>query len=193
MLTPVTLNSGNSYPYGFGWSVSTIGDHPVHHHGGGWQGFRTYFVRYLEPDLAIIVLANSTEASPDAIAVGVAEALDPTLAPPPPASEPIDDPEPEVTAFIASMLDKAATSGLELSDFAFIRQTSFPYVRDSLAETLAGLGAPDSLELLDREQLGDDTRLTYRVSYGDRTFRAGVGIGPEGGLTRLRIREIEEG
>lgn len=191
MLSPVVLASGNTYPYGFGWAITTLGSHRVERHGGGWQGFRTHFLRFPDEDLAIAVLANSAEAETEEIAEAVAAAVDPALAAPPPPDTPIDDPAPEVTAFIATMLDKAADPGLDLTDFAFVRQTSFPYIRDTLRERLAGLGVPDRLELLERRQVGDDIVMTYRAIYGERRFRVSTAIAPGGGLTRLGVREIE--
>ncbi|MDX1643588.1 MAG: serine hydrolase domain-containing protein [Thermoanaerobaculia bacterium] len=191
MLSPVELASGNIYPYGFGWAVTTRGDHRVLAHGGGWQGFRTHFLRFPDEDLTVVVLANSAEADAGDIAEAVAAAVDPSLAPPAPPDTPIDDPSPETTAFVAEMLEKAAGPGLELGDFAFVRQTSFPWIRDALAERLAGLGTPDRLELLERRQVGDDTVMTYRAVYGERTFRVRAAVAPDGGLTQLMVRAEE--
>jgi CubicO group peptidase (beta-lactamase class C family) len=43
--TPVTLKSGKSYPYGFGWQVGESNGKPWYYHGGAWQGFMTYISR----------------------------------------------------------------------------------------------------------------------------------------------------
>ena len=39
MWTPVRLNSGATYPYGFGWSIGTVDGHAVQSHTGSNQGF----------------------------------------------------------------------------------------------------------------------------------------------------------
>ena len=90
MLTPVTLNSGETHPYGFGWGVTEVGGHPVHEHGGGWQGFRTQFTRVVDDDVAIVVLANASHAEPEAIAAEIAGLLDPTYVSPPPTTGEIE-------------------------------------------------------------------------------------------------------
>jgi len=80
MLTPILLNSGEPYPYGFGWGVTELGGHPVHEHGGGWQGFRTQYTRIVDDDIAIVVLTNASHAEPGEIAEAIAGVLDPTYA-----------------------------------------------------------------------------------------------------------------
>ena len=37
--TTVRLNSGITYPYGFGWYIETLRGHPVRRHGGKTAGF----------------------------------------------------------------------------------------------------------------------------------------------------------
>lgn len=58
MWTPVKLNNGETFPYGFGWSFGTYQDHPYMAHGGGIQGFSTYITRFTEDKLTVIVLMN---------------------------------------------------------------------------------------------------------------------------------------
>ena len=58
VLTPVALNSGKTYPYGFGWSVDSINGRRVEAHGGSWQGFQTFIGRFPDDELSVIVLAN---------------------------------------------------------------------------------------------------------------------------------------
>src|SRR5438093_12331265 len=38
---PVRLNSGKTFPYGFGWGIDEVAGQPLIQHGGSWQGFRT--------------------------------------------------------------------------------------------------------------------------------------------------------
>lgn len=60
--TPVKLNKGGSYPYGFGWAMSTMKHYTVVEHDGAWQGFTTQFSRFVEPGLSIIILSNRSDA-----------------------------------------------------------------------------------------------------------------------------------
>ncbi|HMJ65532.1 MAG TPA: serine hydrolase domain-containing protein, partial [Candidatus Binatia bacterium] len=68
---PVKLNSGNTYPYGFGWQVDELRGHPYVAHGGGIHGFSTYITRFVDDKLTVIVLINGG-AEPDAMAHGIA-------------------------------------------------------------------------------------------------------------------------
>jgi D-alanyl-D-alanine carboxypeptidase len=80
MWTPVKLNSGAKYPYGFGWSLEPMGNHRQVSHGGSLPGFRSHFSRLPDDKLSIIVLTNSGGASPETIARGVAAIYLPDLA-----------------------------------------------------------------------------------------------------------------
>src|SRR6266566_1669108 len=77
--TPVRLNDGATYPYGFGWFLVPQRDQRRISHSGSWQGFKTVIARYPKSGLTVIVLANLAEAQVGAIAYGVAGMIDPTL------------------------------------------------------------------------------------------------------------------
>lgn len=77
--TPVTLTSGTTYPYGFGWGVGEAGGHAIMVHSGSWQGFKSYIVRYPDDGLTVVVFANLAEARLTPIAQGVAALWDPEL------------------------------------------------------------------------------------------------------------------
>ena len=79
IFTQVTLTSGRRHPYGFGWEVDRIAGEDVHHHGGAWQGFKTYIMRFPGQDISIVVLANLAQAEPSVIARRVAATLIPKL------------------------------------------------------------------------------------------------------------------
>lgn len=58
MWTPVKLNSGKTFPYGFGWYLGKYRDRPYLAHGGGIPGFSTYIARFIDDKLTVIVLMN---------------------------------------------------------------------------------------------------------------------------------------
>jgi D-alanyl-D-alanine carboxypeptidase len=72
MRQPVKLQDGSAPAYGLGWVVERMNGHALVRHGGTISGFRAEFARFVDDDLAVIVLTNSYEASTDAIAAGVA-------------------------------------------------------------------------------------------------------------------------
>ena len=72
MWTPVTLDDGTSYPYGFGWQLASLRGHRQVHHGGGMAGFRAGFARFVDDRITIIVLMNLDDVDLDTIVRGVA-------------------------------------------------------------------------------------------------------------------------
>lgn len=81
VFTPVTLNSGKTFPYGFGWQVDEARGQLHHHHGGAWQGFTTHISRYRGDDLSVIVLTNLAGADPGGISEQIAGLFNPKLGP----------------------------------------------------------------------------------------------------------------
>ncbi len=57
--TEVKLNSGETFPYGFGWSMGKYRDRPYVAHGGGIPGFATYIARFTKVKCTVIVLMNA--------------------------------------------------------------------------------------------------------------------------------------
>jgi CubicO group peptidase (beta-lactamase class C family) len=187
---PVRLNSGRTYPYGFGWGIEQAAGQTVVGHGGSWQGFRTQLTRFLGNDLTIIVLANLAEAEPERFVDGIAALLDPRLAKPRPA--PIADEEPAVTARLRGLLAAARDGRLSPAEFAYVRAGFFPDGAKRYAERLQGLGEPRRVELLERRELGDDRVYQYEVAYeGGKTFRVQLGIAPDDKLSALSISPRE--
>jgi CubicO group peptidase (beta-lactamase class C family) len=88
--TPVRLNSGGTYPYGFGWRIREQRGYPQIGHTGSWQGFKASIQRYPDFGLSVIVLANLAEAQPEAISYGIAGIMEPALAAPHLLSQPLD-------------------------------------------------------------------------------------------------------
>lgn len=199
ILSPMTLTSGRTYPYGFAWFFDEINGNPRQEHGGAWQGFTAQFTRFPEQDLGLIVLSNARSFGTQQIAEALAALIDPELERSPPPTTPIDDPSPETAQRVADVLAEAGAGRLALDDFAFVRQTIFPRIRAAAVRALDGRARPDRLELLARERVGDDWMLQYYAWYtgedGDTAsrLRVSVGIAPNGGLTALRLREEPPG
>lgn len=81
MWTPVKLNDGKTYPYGFGWALGEVRGHRVIEHGGAWQGFKAQISRYVNDDLTIILFANQIRANQTKLAHDIAAIINPELAP----------------------------------------------------------------------------------------------------------------
>lgn len=72
MRTPVKLTDGKYAPYGLGWQTTPFKGHPQASHGGSNPGYRSHFMRLLDERLSVIILTNSDDANPGAIAEKVA-------------------------------------------------------------------------------------------------------------------------
>jgi CubicO group peptidase (beta-lactamase class C family) len=134
--TPVRLNDGGTFPYGFGWAVDDQRGYPRIGHGGSWQGFRASIQRYPEFDLTVIAMANLDAALPEAITFGIGGMLEPALLPPhllPPRER--GPPEP-VAALLAALAAGSASSRLAPGLRAFASKR----VRDEWGRSLANVG-----------------------------------------------------
>lgn len=80
MWTPVKLNDGSTYDYGFGWGMKKVGNHRLIEHGGAWQGFTTQICRYVDDKLTVAVLTNLAGGGPGYIAHTVAAFYEPEVA-----------------------------------------------------------------------------------------------------------------
>ncbi|MBS1793145.1 MAG: serine hydrolase [Acidobacteria bacterium] len=81
MWSPVKLNNGTTYPYGFGWELGKIGTHRTVRHGGSLPGFRAEITRFVDDRLSVIVLTNGDDASPNIMALNIADFYLPDLLP----------------------------------------------------------------------------------------------------------------
>jgi CubicO group peptidase (beta-lactamase class C family) len=72
MWTPVKLNDGSTYAYGFGWSLDPLEGHKRVHHGGSLPGFRSEIARFVDDKVTVIVLTNGDNANAGGFARGVA-------------------------------------------------------------------------------------------------------------------------
>lgn len=186
---PVKLNSGRRYPYGFGWSVDTLNGSPRLHHGGSWQGFKTYISRYLGEELTIIVLANLAQSDPERFVDGIAGILAPPLAPP--ELKPIPDTEPEVRARLDGLLRLAREGRLSPAEFAYLRAGFFPDVATAYQERLTKFGAIRRVSLLQRKELGDDRVYTYELDSATESLIVTLGLAADGKVSIFSIRPKE--
>jgi CubicO group peptidase (beta-lactamase class C family) len=157
--TPVTLTSGHTYPYGFGWDVYTFNGQQVLAHDGGVFGFATHISRYLGDDLGLVVLTNLEDADPARIARRVAGSLHDDLRAPPRRT--IADSQPERRAALQQLMQRAAAGTLTAEDLPHVRGGFQPAMATGYRSQFEGLGELQSLELTVREPLGDDLHQEY--------------------------------
>jgi CubicO group peptidase (beta-lactamase class C family) len=71
--TPSILASGKQSNYGFGWELGELKGMKTVRHGGATIGFLTAILSIPEKKFTVIVLANRSEAKPDALADAIAD------------------------------------------------------------------------------------------------------------------------
>jgi N-acyl-D-amino-acid deacylase len=191
VFSPVTLNSGKTYPYGFGWSVEDFVGHRAQRHGGSWQGFKTHIARYPDDDLTIIVLANAAQADPERISDGIAAALDPAFTRP--VLKPIPSTDPAVDARVRKLLSDAAAGRLSPEEFAYVRAGFFPSAANAYAAMLRQAGEVRSLVLLENREHGDDRIYTYDVLFAERRLRLRLAVAPDGKLAAFGLSAAPSG
>jgi len=190
MWTVAKLNDGkpNKSNYGFAWTIDQMNGHRVIEHGGAWQGFTTYIARYVYDKLTVVVLTNldSANSNPGRIAHHVAGLYVPALMPP--ELKPIEDKEPQVTAFFREVLQKIAEEKADPEWFTPDRRKEFfPDRIKALGEFVKSLGALKSLDLVERKQEDGLPAYTYRAAFSDRTMLLRLTLSPDGKIAGMRL------
>lgn len=163
MYAPAPLADGTVHPYGFGWDVSAYRARPRHAHGGGIPGFSTFFARFPEDRLSVIVLANEGSGGAERIANGIAELFIPALREH--APKPITDTDPTITAFLKSFVMSMARGEGDHAWFTPEQQVFF--FPDRIKEGVYRIGAYGPMRSFDLME--DSTNEKGRV----RSYHAG--------------------
>lgn len=187
---PAKLTSGKTFPYGFGWSLKKSSGQDVHQHGGAWQGFRTFFIRYLGEEVSVVVLTNSDAGRPEEIARGVAGLYNTKLALPPGA--PIEDREPAVTERAKRLLTQLAAGAASSKDFPLLTAEAFKQYSEHSREKLKPLGALQEIRLFARNDLGDDRDYNYRARFENGLMSMGLTLDPSGRVSKLSLQSVEK-
>ncbi len=174
--TPVKLNNGNTYPYGFGWDIDEVNGHRLIQHDGAWQGFTTQISRYVDDKLTIVVLTNldSGHSDPDIIAHNVAGFYIPAVKPAPLA--PVEGVDPNVTALVRSTIEQLAAGKADPKSFApELREALFPDAAMEIRQELTADGKLLSLVPVARRTETGPTGYpnqvyTYRAKFERKTL-----------------------
>lgn len=109
--TAARLRDGTTKDYGFGWHLGQYHGQRLAFHGGAWQGFKTFIIRFLDSELTIIFLANSWETRDFKLARELASAFYPAFVLP--DIKTIADPDPKTTSLIRRALMQVAMRKLD--------------------------------------------------------------------------------
>jgi CubicO group peptidase (beta-lactamase class C family) len=168
MWTPVKLDGGRSKAYGFGWNTNVLHGHRILFHGGAWQGFKSFIVRFPDDKITIILFANSWDARDFRLARGLVATVFPEFALP--SAAPITDKEPNVTALTRRMLLQISEGKASADAFTPTARTSFfPDQAKEVAVRLNSLSLPIALiftnELIERRE--ENGLRVYRYALTD--------------------------
>jgi CubicO group peptidase (beta-lactamase class C family) len=187
--TPVRLNSGKSFPYGLGWMLETVAGQPVYQHGGSWQGFQTFFIRYTGDAIAVVVLTNSSSGNPESIARGIAARYEPKLALPP--GVPVEDREPAVTERLQRLIEQIVTGKLDARQFSQFTPEEVVQYAEYNRSRLQPLGALQELKLFRRSELGDDASYNYRARFANGLMDVAFVLDPGKKVSQLWLEAVD--
>lgn len=188
MWSPVILNNGTTYPYGFGWSIDSVNGKRIIEHNGSWQGFESVIKRYSERKLSVIVFTNLRASSPNKIATRIMELYHSELARP--RIKPIVDTEPSITAiakeFIIKSMEEKLTTDLFTPEFG----QQMIAMSAQIAANLKAKGTYIRLELLDRKAKDNDLRIYhYRVFFSKEEVELLITLTKDNKIAQVEGRE----
>jgi CubicO group peptidase (beta-lactamase class C family) len=165
MWTPVRLNDGSNWRYGFG--IGTSGrfgqEHLILSHQGNITGFSSAMERIVDEQLTVVVLDNLFNSS-DAAMVLVQKIARVYLWTGP-DYPPIPNKEPEITAQLKAISDRAMLGTSRKVDFTAAGWAEWsPWQRQSQQDG-ARLGKAVSFVLVQRGQNGDQRSYRYRARW----------------------------
>ncbi len=166
MGSPVTLNDGSTYPYGFGWFIDPRPGHRRLHHGGGVPGFVCEFDRFLDDRITVVIMANIGGRVLEDTAIAVAGDFVPALkALPIPA---LDDPDPALAAQVRGIVESLAQHRIGNGPFTASLEAELKgeLEKDDF-RSLASLGPVLDVRLIERKADGSGWATSYKVDYRD--------------------------
>ena len=188
MWSPVKLNDGSTYPYGFGWHIDTVQGKRIIEHNGTWQGFESTIKRYPQKKLAVIVFANLLRTNTNKIATRIMELYQSELKIP--KLKPIKDNDPQVTALVKDFVNKLIDSKLTPDMFTPEFGQSFLPSSERASGYLKRQGTFINMELLNRKDLDSQTKLHhYRLFFSKETIELLVTITKDNKISGIEGRE----
>ncbi|HTV01070.1 MAG TPA: serine hydrolase domain-containing protein [Luteitalea sp.] len=187
MYTPAPIADGKTHPYGFGWDVSPYRGHTRYGHGGGIPGFSTYYARFVDDKLSVIVLANEGSGGAERIANGIAEFYIPALRDG--APKPITDTNPTQSAFLKSVVMSMGTGTGEKAWFTPEAQAFF--FPDRIKEgkyRIGGFGALRSFQLMEESTTDKGQLRSYLADFDGVGLRCTFTLAADGKIAGVGLR-----
>ncbi|MDF8333761.1 serine hydrolase domain-containing protein [Novosphingobium cyanobacteriorum] len=135
---PAALADAARCGYGAGWYLEGEGGGHSWSHGGSWQGFQTFAVRYPAEDLTVVVLANGETADVSSLARRIVATQRPGLAGP---ATPMPDAPASLVAHVGTLLDGIAAGRVDRAHYVDFARVDLEEMVAQYAQLLAPLGA----------------------------------------------------
>lgn len=187
MYEPASLAGGTTHPYGFGWELGTYRTRRRHAHGGGIPGFSTYYTRFIDDKVSVIVLANEGSGGAEPIANGIAAFYIPALREHAPT--PIPDRHPTQTAFHQRVVTALAAGTGEKEWFTPEQQAFF--FPDRIREGTWRIGEHGPLKsfVLMEESTNDKGAVrSYLAAFPAIGLRCTFTVAPDGKIAGINLR-----
>ncbi|HSE18286.1 MAG TPA: serine hydrolase domain-containing protein [Pyrinomonadaceae bacterium] len=175
--TPAKLTGGTSKDYGFGWHLAELHGRRLAFHGGAWQGFKTFIVRFLDTELTIIFLANSWETRDFKFARALAASYYPDFALP--SVKTIQDTEPKTTSLVRRALMEALMQG-----------NHGRQVQQSLNAFSLPVAIIHSSELVERRNENNVRVYRYLLTDLGRSLMCTVKLTPDDKVSSIEVQDL---
>lgn len=191
--TPVSLLDGSTRNYGFGWHLANAHGHRLVFHGGAWQGFKSFIIRFLDTKTTFIFLANSWETRDLTLARGIAASFYPEFDLPNVTT--IVDTEPQTTALIRRALLRLTTRSADEQIFTSeFRNLIAGEQGERLQASLNKFSLPIAIihtnELVEKRLEGDVRVYRYLLTDIDRSAMCTAKVTKENKVTSITVQEL---
>jgi len=191
MWTPVKLDDGVRKTYSFGWHTDEMHNRRIVYHGGAWQGFKSFIVRFPDDKLTIIFFANLWQTNEIRLARGLIAKFYPEFALP--LAQPLEDKEPKVTASVRRALLQFAKGKADSNLFTLeARAEIFPNQAEQIGKWLNLLSNPITIiysnELIERREENGLRVYRYLLNDLETTLFCTVKLTKDGKIASLQLR-----
>jgi len=191
--TAARLSDGSTKDYGFGWHLADLHGRRAVFHGGAWQGFKSFILRFLDAKLTIILLANSSETREFKFVRALAASYYPDLALP--QIKTIADTDAKTTSSVRNVLMQLVTGKIDEQLFTPDARPNIvgeggKQIRESLNAFSLPVAIIHSSELL--EQRTENNVRVYRYLLTDvgRSVVCEVRLTPDDKFSSIAVAEV---
>jgi CubicO group peptidase (beta-lactamase class C family) len=189
MWTPVRLNDGMTWRYGFGWATGRINDHLIVSHTGNISGFSSAIERAVDDRLTVIVLDNrfySYEA-----AATLVQKISRIYLWTGPDYQPIPDKEPKITDRVRGINAREDRGKLSAADFTLAMWAELSPWRKQIQDDGKTFGPALSFLLVERTTEAGRRSYRYRVQYKFGTILLHVVIDDQNKIEVWKVEDVD--